>query len=144
MEQGYPSFCEPSGRFVPTTTLEEAKGLFPSDTLALYEWRKHGSCSGESPGGYFKAVRRALDRVRIPDSFNALNDRSKVLPSEIEQAFMSVNPGLRPDMIAVSCGRRILQEVRICLDKDLRGFHQCPEVDRDGCRSGEIAIPAIR
>jgi ribonuclease T2 len=34
--------------------------------------------------------------------------------------------------------------VRICLDRDLRGFRQCPEVDRDTCRAGEIAVPAVR
>ncbi|PVE23098.1 ribonuclease T [Microvirga sp. KLBC 81] len=144
MEQGYPSFCEPIGRFVPSTAIKEISGLFPDDNLARYQWRKHGSCSGESPSGYFRAVQRARERVRIPDSFKALGDRSKVLPSEIERAFMSVNPGLRADMISVSCGRRIFQEVRICLDKDLRGFRQCPEVDRDGCRAGELTIPAVR
>lgn len=143
-EQGYPSFCEPNGRFVPSSVLTEAKGLFPEDNLARYQWRKHGTCTGESPSGYFNAVQRAKERVRVPDSFKAMGDRSKVLPSEIEQAFMSVNPGLRRDMIAVSCGRRIFQEVRICLDKDLRNFRQCPEVDRDGCRAGEIAVPAVR
>ena len=143
-EQGYPSFCVPNGRFVPSTTLGEVKGLYPDDNLARYQWRKHGTCTGESPTGYFKAVQRARERVRIPDSFKALSTRSKVLPSEIEQAFINVNPGLRPDMIAVSCGRRILQEVKICLDKDLRNFRQCPEVDRAGCRAGELQIPAAR
>ncbi|MEZ0169816.1 ribonuclease T [Microvirga sp. TS319] len=143
-EHGYPSFCEPGGRFVPSAAIREVSGLFPDDNLARYQWRKHGSCSGESPSGYFKAVRRARDLVRIPDSFKALHDSSQVLPSEIERAFISVNPGLRPDMIAVSCERRTFQEVRICLDKDLRGFRQCPEVDRDGCRAGEIAVPALR
>ncbi|SCZ09158.1 ribonuclease T2 [Microvirga guangxiensis] len=143
-EQGYPSFCEPSGRFVPSTAMNEAEGIFPDGNLARYQWRKHGTCTGESPSGYFKAVQRARERVRVPESFKAMRDRSKVLPSEIERAFMSVNPGLRPDMIAISCGRRILREVRICLDKDLRNFRQCPEVDRDGCRSGEIAIPAVQ
>lgn len=143
-DQGYPSFCEPGGRFVPTAVLTEARGLFPSDNLALYQWRKHGSCSGESPSGYFAAVRRARERIRIPEGFKNLGDRSTVLPSEIEQAFMSANPGLRADMMSVSCGRRILDEVRICLDKDLRGFRSCPEVDRDTCRAGEIAVPAVR
>jgi ribonuclease T2 len=46
--------------------------------------------------------------------------------------------------MAVQCGRRIFQEVRICLDKDLRGFRACPEVDRDGCRAGVISVPAVR
>jgi ribonuclease T2 len=82
--------------------------------------------------------------VRIPDGFKSLDSRSKVLPSEIERAFMNANPGLRADMVSVSCGRRIFQEVRICLAKDLRGFRRCPEVDGDGCRAGEITVPAVR
>lgn len=143
-EQGYPSFCEPNGRFVPQAAMADAKGLFPDDNLARYQWRKHGTCTGESPSGYFRAVRQARDLVRVPDGFADLNSRSKVLPSEIERAFMNANPGLRSDMISVSCGRRIFQEVRICLAKDLRGFRQCAEVDRDGCRAGEITVPAVR
>lgn len=143
-EQGYPSFCEPSGRFAPRAAVEETKGLFPSDNLARYQWRKHGTCSGESPSGYFRAVRQARERVRIPDSLRRLESEARVMPAEIERAFMNANPGLRPDMISVSCGRRILQEVRICFERDLRAFRQCPEVDRDGCRAGEIVVPAVR
>jgi ribonuclease T2 len=143
-ETGYPSFCEPSGRFAPSAVVEQTKGLFPEDNLARYQWRKHGTCSGESPSGYFRAVRKARERVRIPDSFDGLAANPKVLPAEIEKAFMKANPGLRPDMISVSCGRRILREVRICLDRNLQGFRQCPEVDRDGCRAGEITVPAVR
>lgn len=143
-EQGYPSFCEPNGRFAPRAAVEEASGLFPDDNLARYQWRKHGTCTGESPSGYFRAVRRARDKVHIPDGIAARKNDAKVMPAEIEKAFMDANPGLRPDMIAVACSRRILQEVRICMDRDLRNFRQCPEVDRNGCRSGELTIPAPR
>lgn len=143
-ERGYPSFCEPAGRFPPRAAIEEASDLFPDDNLARYQWRKHGTCTGESPSGYFRAVRRARELVTIPDVFKSVDAASKVMPTEIERAFMAANPGLRPDMIAVSCGRRILQEVRICLDRDLRGFRQCPEVDRNGCRASDVAVPAIR
>jgi ribonuclease T2 len=143
-EQGYPSFCEPSGRFAPRAAVEEAGGLFPDDNLARYQWRKHGTCTGESPSGYFRAVTRAREILRIPESLERLQAEAKVMPAEIERVFAAANPGLRPDMMAVSCGRRILQEVRICFDRDLRGFRQCPEVDRDGCRAGEVTIPAVR
>ena len=143
-EQGYPTFCEPSGRFAPRAAVEEVSGLFPDDNLARYQWRKHGSCTGESPSAYFRAVRRARDLVQVPERLGALQTDAKVMPVEIERIFAAVNPDLRPDMIAVSCRQRVLQEVRICLDRDLRGFRQCPEIDRSGCRSGELAIPAVR
>jgi ribonuclease T2 len=44
-------------------------------------------------------------------------------------------------MMAVACRAGVLQEVRICFSKDLRGFQTCPELDRSGCR-GEVAVPA--
>jgi ribonuclease T2 len=31
--------------------------------------------------------------------------------------------------------------VRICFSRDLREFRACPEVARQACRSGEIAVP---
>jgi ribonuclease T2 len=143
-ESGYPSFCEPGGRFVSRQALQEAAGLFPDEGLARYEWRKHGSCTGESPAEYFRAVGRARDRVQLPERLRGPQTETRVLAHEIELAFANANPGLRPEMMAVECGRRIFQEIRICLDKDLRGFRACPEVDRDGCRAGVISVPAVR
>jgi ribonuclease T2 len=46
-------------------------------------------------------------------------------------------------MIAVTCSRRYLSEVRFCMGKDL-GFHACPETDRRACRNPQIAMPPVR
>jgi ribonuclease T2 len=142
-EEGYPSFCEPGGRSPSRPALEEAQGLFPDEDLARYQWRKHGTCSGASPAEYFRAVRRAREMVRVPERLERPATSAKVLALEIERAFAEANPGLRPEMMAVACGRRVFQEIRICLSKDLRGFRACPEVDRDGCRAGEITVNAV-
>lgn len=143
-EEGYPSFCTPANRQASRPAVEEAKGVFPEEGLARYQWRKHGSCSGLDPAAYFRATRQARDFVRLPSAMNGLRQQSRLLPAELERAFTEANPGLRPDMIAVSCGRRILQEVRVCLTRDLRGFRSCPEVDRAGCRAGPIDVPPVR
>jgi ribonuclease T2 len=143
-EVGYPSFCDPPGRFVPRAVLEEFGDLFPDQHLARYQWRKHGTCTGESPSGYFRKVQAARERVRIPDRLARQGTGSRVMPIEIERAFAEANPGLRPEMMSISCGRRVFQEIRICMDRDLRNFRQCPELDREGCRAGEIAVPAVR
>ncbi len=143
-EQGYPSYCEPGGRSAPRASLDEARGLFPDEGLARYQWRKHGSCSGLSPTDFFRAVRQARERVRVPDGLEKPVQDAKVLAYELERAFTETNPGLRPEMMAVECGRRVFQEIRICLTKDLRGFRACPEVDRAGCRAGEITVNAVR
>jgi ribonuclease T2 len=143
-ESGYPSFCEPGGRFPPRAAIEAARELFPDESLARYQWRKHGTCSGLSPTDYFRAVRAARERVRVPDRLERPATSAKVLATEIERAFAQANPDLRPDMMAVACGRRIFQEIRLCLTRDLRGFRSCPEVDREGCRAGEITVNAVR
>jgi ribonuclease T2 len=46
-------------------------------------------------------------------------------------------------MLGVACANSVLQEVRICFSKDLRDFHACPEVSRQGCRVPEISVPPI-
>ena len=140
-ENGYPAECG-TPRSPSRAALEEAEGVFPDLGLARYEWRKHGTCSGESPAGYFRDARRARDRVRIPDRFADLDRAEEAAPIEIERAFAAANPGLRPDMMAVACRRGILQEVRICLDRNLAGFRRCPEIDRSGCRFGELRLGA--
>lgn len=143
-ERNYPVFCRPEGRFISSMVTAESRGLFPEDGLGRYQWRKHGACSGVSPGEYFRLVRAARDKVNIPEAFAKTAVDTKVLPLEIERAFVAVNPGLRTDMMAVSCKRRVLDEIRICLDRDLRNFRQCPTIDRDGCHAGEIIVPAVR
>jgi len=142
-QHGYPSDCA-SDRPVSQIALNEAKGLFPDDGLARYEWRKHGTCSGKSPQAYFADVRRARDMITIPpDLANAQQDLTGT-PRDLVTDFLSSNSGLRPEMMAVGCKNGILQEVRICLSKDLRGFQGCPEVSRDTCRAGQIQVPHIR
>ena len=143
-ERGYPTECGPSGRTPSRAALEEARGVFPDEGLARHEWRRHGTCSGRGPSEYFRDVRRAREHVRIPERFQSMPRDASMTPIEIERAFAEANPGLRPDMMAVACRRGVLQEVRICMDKDLRGFRRCPEVDRSGCGFGEIRINASR
>jgi ribonuclease T2 len=143
-ENGYPSECGPAGRFPSRAAIEETRGVFPDEGLARYQWRRHGTCSGKSPTAYFTDVRRARDAVRIPERFRSLPADMSVAPLDIERAFGEANPALRPDMMAVICRRGVLQEVRICLDRDLRGFRRCPEVDHSGCGPGEIRVGATR
>ncbi len=142
-ERGFPSDCDPSARPPTRTALDAAKGLFPDEGLARYEWRKHGACSGKSAADYFADVRFAHDKVKIPAEFVDLRAEERVSPSEIMSAFQTANPRLRPGMMAVGCTRGVLQEVRICLSKDLRDFRPCPEVARSSCRTREVRVPPI-
>ncbi|MBA4335071.1 MAG: ribonuclease T, partial [Methylobacterium sp.] len=116
----------------------------PSEGLARHQWRKHGTCSGSSPSDYFADTRRAREKVAIPPALAKAGREQNWTAIDIERAFVDANPGLRTDMMSVACRRGVLQEVRICLSKDLRNFRMCEEVDRSGCRTRDITVPAPR
>ncbi|CAH1673522.1 Ribonuclease T [Hyphomicrobiales bacterium] len=143
-ERGFPSECGPAGRSPSRIALQQAEGLFPSEGLARYQWRKHGTCTGLSPGDYFRDVRRARDMVAIPPALAKTERDQSWTAIDLERAFVAANPGLRTDMMSVACKRGVLQEVRICLSRDLREFRTCQEVDRSGCRAREFTVPAPR
>lgn len=140
-ERGYPDFCQSPAPYVPDAVVSAMGDLMPSKGLILHEWRKHGTCTGLSPEGYFHLVRKARDKVAIPPAFAA--DPPPMLTGEtIEAAFAAANPGLKETMMAVDCDGGRLSEVRICMSRDL-GFVACPEVNRRSCAPRRpLAIPA--
>ena len=142
-ERGFPTDCGPE-RPVTRMALDEAGGVYPTESLARYQWRKHGTCTGSSPSAYYADVKRAHDRVVIPPALKSLDREQSWSAIEIERAFVDANPGLRTDMMAVACRRGVLQEVRICFTRDLRGFRTCQEVDRQGCRTGDLTVAPPR
>ena len=143
-ERGYPSECGPAGRTPSRIAMEQAEGLFPTEGLARYQWRKHGTCTGSSPSDYFRDVRRAREKVVIPPTLAKAERDQTWTAIDLERAFAAANPGLRPDMMSVACKRGVLQEVKICFTRDLRDFRSCQQVDRSGCRSREFTVVAPR
>jgi ribonuclease T2 len=141
-ERGFPSDCDT--RAPSQIAMQQARGVWPDEGLARYEWRKHGTCSGKAPADYFADARRALDMVEIPDDLKAPRQAQTASAAEIQRAFIAANSRLRPGMMAVACQRGLLQEVRICLSKDLRDFRPCPEVARAACRAPQMSVPAPR
>ncbi len=143
-ERGFPIECGPANRNPSRQSMDTARQVFPEDGLARYQWRKHGVCSGSSPTDYFNDVKRAREAVVVPAQFKAVDRPQSWAPIDLERAFVAANPGLRTDMMSVACRRSELQEVRICLTKDLRSFRSCQEVDRGGCRTREISVQPVR
>ncbi len=143
-EDGAPDAC-PTGmpQWVGRPIVNAIRDIMPAAGLVGYEWRTHGVCSGLSQEAYFATVRRALDEVALPENLTAPRRDATLSPRAIEQAFIAANPRLVDRGIAVVCSRGQLEEVRICLTKSLE-FRRCPEVDRRGCRAGEITVPAVR
>ncbi|HRK25194.1 MAG TPA: ribonuclease T2 [Beijerinckiaceae bacterium] len=143
-ERGFPSYCGAGQRFLPRPVLSKAAEIFPDERLARYQWEKHGSCSGLGPSQYFDDVAAARAKVTIPAEFHRPKQPIETSPQDIERGFVAANRGLRPDMMAVSCQRGRLTEVRVCLSRDLRSFVPCPEVNRSACRSRDLTVPVGR
>jgi ribonuclease T2 len=93
-----------------------------------------------SPDDYFALTRKAFDRIALPASLAEPARPSRMSAFEVENAFAAANPGLAADGIAVSCADGRLEEVRICLGRDLE-FRSCEEVDRGGCRRRSLEVP---
>lgn len=142
-ERGYPRSCvEPAPR-IPEDLIRTMLDVVPARGLVIHQWRAHGTCSGLEPRRYFELVRRATERIAIPERFRRLDDFTMVAPDEVEAAFRAANPGLASGMLAVTCDRRRLREVRICLSREL-AFRACPEVARSACRLPRVVMPPVR
>jgi ribonuclease T2 len=128
---------------VPESLARSYFDIIPSAGLAGHEWRKHGTCSGLSQSNYFRTLRRAYETIVVPPVvFNGSLDR-RLGTAQVEQLFMTSNPGLTRDAISVACEAHQLSEIRICMTKSL-GFMSCPDVDRRSCRQKIVTLPAIQ
>ncbi len=117
--------------------------IMPSASLIRHEWRAHGQCSGMNARDYFAAVREARAAVQIPEAFEAPARDRVTDPQWVERAFISANPGLKPEGVAVTCSGRRLREVRVCLTRSF-DFRTCSSVDRRACAREQIVAPASR
>jgi ribonuclease T2 len=138
-----PQNCGSSGAFPTRAQIDSVHDLYPEDGLARHEWRAHGTCSGLSPADYFAAVRQARKAVTIPAAFVAPKTSQSMATGAVARAFLSANNGLPSNGLAVTCRSEALEEVRICISKDLRHFQSCPDVSRRGCRVRQISIPPV-
>jgi ribonuclease T2 len=137
-----PEACR--GQDATPADLDDEHGVYPNDRLAAYEYRKHGTCTGLSARDYFATVRSVRTRLKIPEMFQAPSDQLHMAPEEIEQAFMSANPNLHPDNMAVSCSNGELVDVRFCLAKDLSSYAVCRKVARHSCQRVSLVIAPVR
>jgi ribonuclease T2 len=142
-ERGYPENCRTDEEGVDNATLRTLYDIMPSAGLIRHQWRKHGSCAGLSQDDYFDVLRAAREAVAIPAEFRRLDAHRTLDPDDAERAFLAANPALTGEGVAVTCDRRFLREVRICLTKDL-AFRECPEVDRRACRLDKVVMPPVR
>ncbi len=125
-------------------TISRALAFMPSPGLIQHQWRSHGRCSGLAPEAYFNLADRAFAGIRIPMSLTATVKPPPMSAEDVRTAFVESNPGMSSDMLAVSCHRNTLSEVRICLDTDLQ-LKACGRGVRMRCPKNKLLrIPSIR
>jgi len=142
-DKGFPEYCQQPAPRLDRGIVSSMVDLMPNPRLIFREWDRHGTCSGLTARAYFDQVRRARAVVKIPDNFLELSEPLTVTPDEVEDAFVKANPGLTRGAVAVSCDSRRLNEVRICLTKELK-FQDCAEIDRRACRREKVVMPPVR
>jgi ribonuclease T2 len=142
-DKGFPEFCQYPAPRLDRNIMTSMLDLMPAPRLIYHEWDKHGTCSGLNQRAYFETIRKARAQVKIPEAYLDPKQILTVTPDEVEEAFVEANPGLTRDAIAVTCGGRRLDEVRICVGKDLR-FRPCPEIDSRACRRDKVVMPPVR
>jgi len=141
-EDGWPSFCRTVERDPPRSLTAVQADLFGGAGAAFYQWKKHGRCSGLSAAGFYDLARQARARVAVPEVFRGLARDIRLEADVVEDAFLEANPALSPEGVVVTCREGMVQEVRVCLTKDLE-FRDCAGNVGRVCR-GVLGMEAVR
>jgi ribonuclease T2 len=144
-EKGWPENCSTAKRpWVPERVIEEMRDIMPSRGLVIHEYRTHGTCSGLEPAQYYGVARELYERVRVPAELLDASTAKVASLQEIERAFLDANPWLKSEMIAVTCRRANLFDIRVCFGRDL--FPQPCGVNEDQkrlCPLPKITVPPV-
>lgn len=141
-ENGWPDWCRTVERDPSRRETGDMADLMGSGGSAWHQWQKHGRCSGLSSQDYFALAREAYARVERPSILRQVEETLRLDPAVIEAAFLEANPGLEADGVTVTCRDRRIQEVRICLTRDLEPRLCGQDVRRD-C-SATASFPPMR
>jgi ribonuclease T2 len=140
-ERGYPRDCRARER-VSDDTIDRMLPLMPSRGLVIHEWRNHGACSGLGADDYFATVEKAYRSVHIPERYRALDRYITVSPEQLKRDFVGANPQMHESGLAVQCSGHYLQEVRVCLTRQLEP-RDCSADVEDRC-GGSTTLRPVR
>jgi len=138
-EHGWPSDC-PSRERVPDATIERMLPLMPNRGLIIHEWRRHGTCSGFRADAYFSLVEQVYHSINIPARYQRMTTALNVATAELRRDFLTANPAMPKKALILQCSGSYLQEVRICLDRELKP-RACSSEQRNRCGSSVLLRP---
>ena len=137
-----PEHCGPA-RPVSQAIIDQMLRYIPTESLIQHEWSTHGTCSGLPAQDYFAAVRKARDSVSIPSELSQPSAQLQIRPGDLESKLASANPAFPRDAFRTSCypdGE--LQEVRVCMDKNLSPRPCGPSAGE--CKLGTVTLLPVR
>lgn len=140
---GYPSFCRTTARNPSQIMSDGMADIMGTSGLAWYQWKKHGRCAGIPAADYYALARKAYASMNRPTVFRKLKRDIKLPASVVEEAFIEANPTLLQNQITITCQSHKIQEVRICLSKDLKLMKCGYDVARD-CTLRDASMGMMR
>ena len=140
--RGWPQDCGGDPQ-VAQRLIREMLPLMPSPKLIAHEWQKHGTCSGLGQQAYFAKVKEARAKVKIPTDYQSPSSAVRTSIPAIKANFLAANPGMNNGMLGVICSGRFLQEVDVCLTKDLQG-RDCSDGVHDTCSARSVTLRPLR
>jgi ribonuclease T2 len=139
----WPDFCRTGARDPSRRETAAMADIMGSGGAAWHQWKKHGRCSGLDPADYFARARRAFDGVQVPAVLRAAGRPLRLPAAVVEAAMIEANPGLTPAMVTVTCAEGLIEEVRICLTRDLAPRPCAGAAARD-CRLPDALLLPVR
>jgi ribonuclease T2 len=100
--------------------------------------------TGQRPEGYYDVARKLYESIKIPARYQLPEEPIHTSPGDVVNDFLRANPELKPEMIVVSCDRR-LKELRVCFGRDLKP-RACGsnENQRKLCSRDDMLMPPAR
>lgn len=141
--QGWPSYCRTAERPPSRGMTAAMADVMASPGLAWHQWKKHGTCSGLSATAYYETSRAAYNSVNRPAVFRKLDKDVRLPARVIEEAFLKANPAIEADGLTVTCRDGFIQEVRVCLSKELAPVPCGRDVIRD-CTLDKALFTPVR
>jgi ribonuclease T2 len=139
---GFPENCPLTAR-PSKAAVERALAFMPSEKLIDHEWKKHGTCTGLSGDDYLALSDKAFAALNIPAAFNSPSSARELSAKAILSEFGRANPGLPEGSLVVKCSGTELQEVRLCVNTQLKPV-TCGKGVRNQCRQGDIQVRSVR
>ena len=128
---------------VSQAIIQQMQAYIPIPSLIQHEWATHGTCSGLSAADYFAAIRKARDAVALPAGLNQPSQKLQLSPAQVESKVAAANPSFPASAFRTSCYKDSeLEEVRVCLNKDLSP-RACGSSAGE-CQASSVSILPVR